>query len=55
MTIYEIVIAEYPELENSRLLIDGTIEIRNDSDGKGDYVNIWNYEKPLPESLKLGK
>ena len=55
MTIYETVIATYPELENSRALIDNTIEIRNDTDGFGDYISIWNYHKPIPDGLTLGK
>ena len=55
MTIYETVITTYPELENNRALVDGTIEIRNDSDGVGDYISIWNYSKPIPDGLTLGK
>jgi hypothetical protein len=57
VTIYEIIINEYPELTegNDRLLRNGTIEVRNDSDGVGDYLAIWNYSKPIPEGLTLGK
>lgn len=29
---------------------DGTIVLRND--GKGDYVESWNYKKEIPEILK---
>lgn len=57
MTIYEIVISQYPELkeQNERLLKNGTIEIRNDNDSAGDYIAIWNYSKPIPDGLTLGK
>ena len=48
MTIYETVIATYPELENSRALIDNTIEIRNDTDGFGDYMNDENSDNEYP-------
>ena len=53
MTLYETIIAEYPELEKSQSFMDGTIVLRND--GKGDYVAAWNYSKPIPKGMKLGK
>ncbi len=56
MTLYEQIIAIYPELEGqNRIFIDGIIYLQNDSDGKGDYIREWNYSKPLPAGLKLGK
>jgi hypothetical protein len=55
MTLYEQIVAEYPELERSELFGDGTIELFNDSDGLGDYIKTWNYSKPIPEGLTLGK
>lgn len=51
MTLYETIIAEYPELEKSRSFMDGTIILRNDGDGLGDYVAEWNYSKPKPEGV----
>lgn len=53
MTLYETIIAEYPELENTRSFRDGTIVLQND--GEGDYIALWNYEKPIPKGLKVGK
>ena len=55
MTIYDQIIAEYPELENSKAFYKGIIEIRDDSDGEGAYIAKWEYEKPIPNGLKLGK
>ena len=36
-------------------LITGTIQLRNDSDGKGDYIAVWNHptlSKPTEDELK---
>ena len=53
MTIYEKIIAAYPELENSSEFIFGSIRLQNDGDG--DYIAKWEYKKPLPDGLFLGK
>jgi hypothetical protein len=53
MTLYDTIIVAYPELDGSKSFMDGTIELQND--GNGDYVKYWNYTKPLPDGLKLGK
>jgi hypothetical protein len=55
MNLYEMIIEQYPELTNSNLFRDGTIMLQNDSDGVGDYIREWNYSKPIPTGLKLGK
>lgn len=56
MNLYEEIIQSYPELiENNDAFFDGTIGLRNDSDGAGDYIDYWNYSKPIPAGLKLGK
>lgn len=53
MTLYEQIIAAFPELDNFRnLFADGTILLQNDSDGTGDYIAVWNYSKAIPKSLK---
>jgi hypothetical protein len=54
-TIYDTIIAAYSELESTRCFLDGTIKLQNDSDGIGDYILEWNYTKPIPTGLKLGK
>ena len=55
MNLYESIIAAYPELVGSTSFADGTIVLQNDSDGLGDYIKEWNYSKPIPDGLKLGK
>ena len=54
MNIYETIIDAYPELLDLQLF-DKHIILQNDSDGIGDYVAKWDYSKPLPEGLTLGK
>jgi hypothetical protein len=51
MSLYELVIAEYPELETTDSFLNGTISLRDDSDGTGAYIAAWNYSKPIPASL----
>jgi hypothetical protein len=53
MTLYDKIIAEYPELEGSKSFVDGTIVLQND--GEDDYIAVWSYSKPLPDGLKIGK
>jgi len=55
MSLYEQIIEVYPELEGSDNFRDGTIILQDDSDGLGAYVREWNYSKPLPNGLKIGK
>lgn len=44
MSIYEQILAYYPELTNADFLPGiGTILLQNDSDGLGDYIKAWNH------------
>ena len=52
MSLYEMIIGEYPELAETESFFNGTISLRDDSDGTGAYIETWNYSKPIPESLK---
>lgn len=54
MTLYDQIIEAYPELSDIKLF-DQNVVLQNDSDGAGDYVFKWDYSKPLPKGLKLGK
>jgi hypothetical protein len=54
MTVYETIIAAYPELENADLFGAGII-LQDDSDGQGAFIAEWNYSQPLPEGMKVGK
>jgi hypothetical protein len=55
MTLYEQIVAVYPELTNADFGKDGLIILRDDSDGQGAYIAVWEYSKPIPDGLKLGK
>jgi hypothetical protein len=53
MTLYEKIISIYPELKN-KFLPDLGIALQNDSDGKGDYIKVWNHStltKPTKNQL----
>lgn len=52
MTLYEKIIAAFPELEGTKLFANGTIILQDDSDGKGAFIKEWNYSKPIPVALK---
>lgn len=55
MSLYDQIIAVYPELATSTAFTDGTIVLQDDSDGLGAYIAVWNYSKPLPSGMKVGK
>ena len=53
MELWEKIKDAYPELTNDDFV--KTIILQNDSDGEGAYIREWNYSKPIPDGLKLGK
>jgi len=55
MTLTELIIKTYPELTDKDFGVFGIISLRNDGDGVGDYIEKWEYSKPIPEGLTLGK
>jgi hypothetical protein len=56
MTLYNDLIAALPELKDSDFVpSSGTILLQNDGDETGDYIAKWEYSKPLPEGMKVGK
>ena len=55
INVSEIVLQTYPELANTKDLYNGTIILQNDSDGAGAYIAKWEYSKPIPDGLTLGK
>ena len=55
MTLYETIIAEYPELESNPRVFQTEIILQNDSDGVEDFIAKWDYSKPIPKGLELGK
>ena len=55
MTLDEQLKAAYPQLTDADFARFGTIELRDDSDGQGAYIDKWEYSEPMPKGLKLGK
>lgn len=45
----------YPELTQEDFLPSGKIKIADDSDGTGEFIEKWEYSKPIPKGFKLGK
>lgn len=56
-SLVEQIVDVYPELADNDLeaFALGIVRIQDDSDGQGAFIAAWNYEKPIPEGLFLGK
>lgn len=54
MDLFTEITNAYPELTIEDFNINGSIELRDDGDGI-QYIKEWNYSKPIPKGLKLGK
>ena len=54
MDLFAQIINTYSELTNSDFDVRGCIELRDDGDGI-QYIAKWEYSKPLPEGMKVGK
>ena len=55
MDLYQTIKNFYPELEDKDFFPQrGKILLEDDGDGIV-YISKWNYSKPIPEGLKLGK
>ena len=52
--MYEIIKKTYPELTDADFVIGGSIQLVDDGDGI-PYIAKWEYSKPLPEGMKVGK
>jgi hypothetical protein len=55
MTLSEQILEAYPELTSKDFDHKGAILLQDDSDGLGAYIARWDYSKPIPDGLKLGK
>jgi hypothetical protein len=57
MELWQQIIESYPELADNDFadFSNGTIRLQDDSDGEGAFIAVWNYSKPLPAGLKVGK
>jgi hypothetical protein len=56
MSLHEKIIALYPNLTAEDFIpYGGVISLRNDSDGKGDYIEKWEHPTlPRPTNEQLG-
>jgi hypothetical protein len=55
MTPYEKIMETYPDLTDADFNpVTGTIALYDDGDGI-QYIKSWNYSKPMPAGLKIGK
>jgi len=52
--MYKTIMETYPELTDIDFLPGGCITLRDDGDGVV-YLAEWNYSKPIPAGLKVGK
>ena len=55
MELWEKICQAYPEIKPTDDFRQLGIILRDDADGEGAYIEEWNYSKPLPKGLKLGK
>lgn len=56
MTLWEQIMQVYPDLSIDEFHPTfGSITLRDDSDGLGAYIAKWEYSKPIPKGMKLGK
>ncbi len=55
MELWEKIIQAYPEINPTDNFPGLGIHLRDDADGSGVYIVKWEYSKPLPEGMKVGK
>jgi hypothetical protein len=53
MELWEKIIEAYPEINPSDNFVELGIDLQDDGDGA--YIAKWEYSKPIPKGLKLGK
>jgi hypothetical protein len=54
MDLWTIIFETYPELKEI-VTPFGPVVLQDDSDGAGAYIAKWEYSKPIPSGLKVGK
>jgi hypothetical protein len=55
MELWEKIVSTYPETaENNFAVFKDIIVLKDDGDGVA-YIAKWEYSKPIPEGLSLGK
>lgn len=54
MELWQKIIEAYPEIKATDSFRTLGIHLNDDGDGIA-YISKWEYEKPIPQGLKLGK
>jgi hypothetical protein len=55
MELWQKIIEAFPEIDPTSDFTTLGIYLQDDSDGAGAYIAKWDYLKPIPEGLKVGK
>ena len=56
MELWEKIVEVYPEIaDNNFAAFSNEIRLQDDIDGVGAYIAKWEYSKPIPSGLTLGK
>jgi hypothetical protein len=55
MELWEKIIEAYSEINPADNFPELGIYLQDDADGAGAYIAKWEYSKPIPEGLTLGK
>jgi hypothetical protein len=55
MELWQKIIDAYPQINPTSDFKKLGIFLQDDSDGEGAYIKKWDYEKPIPQGLTLGK
>ncbi len=55
MELWEKIVAAYPEINQTNDFGAKFITLQDDGDGVGAYIRKWEYSKPIPNGLTLGK
>ena len=55
MELFDKIVAAYPELTSEDFGLRGSITLQDDGDGIGAFISKWEYSKPIPAGLNLGK
>ena len=55
MELWQKIIEAYPEINATDDFRQLGIYLQDDSDGTEAYIAKWEYSKPIPEGLKIGK
>ena len=55
MELWQKISEAFPDLDPTLMWEELGIYLQDDNDGFGAYIAKWEYSKPIPEGLTLGK